>query len=157
MRKSIVRKVRKALRLSAKGKGRDKKLSLPKTMNPNEARFQKNVLNGLGKYEGVRLIITRTKARKYTPDFVYVHTAGEPAVYIEVKGSYKLQSEDRARLAWEIAAESCCNCFVWAKYISRGMYECEAWYGAGTRIAKGVVANNEDFTKLLKGVGCVRN
>lgn len=118
-------------------------------MNANEARFQRQILEGRGRYEPVRITITRRKERKYTPDFLFETEGGVRAI-VEVKGAYKLQSEERARLAWEIAAEGDATgaVFVWAR-ARRGGYDCEAWFDNGRRIEKRRVANGEDFGRLI--------
>lgn len=62
-------------------------------------------------YEGVTL---RLKCgRKYTPDWVIVRKDGVIEL-VECKGSYRLQSYGRSRLAWEVAQlDFPCFKFVW--------------------------------------------
>lgn len=144
-------KVRSLLKKAAKSRGRGVKIpALPKGMNANESRFKRQILGGRGKYEPIKITITRRNERKYTPDFVYLCENLTKMAIIEVKGSYKLQSEERARLAWEIAAENdnMMATFVWARY-SRGGYECEAWFDSGRRMVKRRITTNAEFEQLL--------
>ena len=98
-------------------------------MNANESRFNLMLLGGRGRYEPFGITVTRVAKRRYTPDFA-ARVCGVTVV-AEVKGDYRLHSEDRARLAWEIAAEanddpSCV--FVWARWRKAGrLYRCEFW------------------------------
>lgn len=98
-------------------------------MNANESRFNLMLLGGRGRFEPFGITVTRVAKRRYTPDFAAV--VGARTVIAEVKGDYRLHSEDRARLAWEIAAEanddpSCV--FVWARWRRTGrLYRCEFW------------------------------
>lgn len=140
--------VRKALK-----RARSKTPALPSSggMNSNEARFNLLCLGGKGKYESEKIIITRIKRRKYTPDFV-VSVAGRKVV-IECKDSYKLRSEDRSRLAWEIAAENdCSRLFVWARHCRTGGYDCEVWGNRGEVRIKGKVFACEDFAEMIGGI-----
>lgn len=117
--------------------------------NSNEARFRRMALGGQGAYEPTHIRITRTTERVYTPDFLFT-TDDLHVVYVEVKGAYRLQSEDRARLAWEIAAEKISDAvFVWAKW-NRGAYDCEAWFDGGAKVRKGRVASPQDFNTLIE-------
>jgi hypothetical protein len=150
-------KVRSVLRKAAKSRrAKAKAPALPKRgMNANEARFNRQILGGEGLYEVVSFDLTRVKGRKYTPDFSL--RKGEALIaIIEVKGSYKLYSEDRARLAWEIVAERVPGVvdgskvvFVWARF-SRGGYDCEAWYDCGRVILKRRVTSREEFDRFLQ-------
>jgi len=129
---------------------------LPHGMNQNERRFRRMILNGAGSYEPIKIAVTEVNQRHYTPDFVYA-TGDLKVAIVEVKGSYKLQSEERARLAWEIAAEKDItrSVFVWARY-NRSAYDCEAWFDNGHRIVTRRCHTNDDFEQLLKGDGHVR-
>lgn len=82
------------------------------------------------------LTITKIKMRRYTPDYRTELDDGREML-IEVKGSYRLQSHERARLAWEIAAESNPQTvFVWAaKSPKTGRFEMEIWEGGGASVA----------------------
>ena len=147
----------------ATGRKLPKAPSLPKGVNANEARFNRMILGGRGKFEPVKIEITNVNRRVYTPDFfaaLSLDMGGGEFVeawpLVEVKGGYKLQSEDRARLAWEIAAEQKAwgkVVFVWARWRPRGKcYECEAWGWKGGTVARADCRTTEDFAKLLKGV-----
>lgn len=141
------------IKKAAKSKGkRAATPAIPKGPNANELRFNRMCLNGRGKYEPTKIIVTRTKRREYTPDFAYFTEDITKLAIVEVKGSYKLQSEDRARLAWEIAAEtdSLEAVYVWARYRSGG-YDCEAWFNRGNRIIKARVRNNTEFERMIYG------
>ncbi len=147
----------------ATGRKLPKAPPLPKGMNANEARFNRMILGGLGRFEPAKIEITAVNRRVYTPDFATCLTldmgGGESVEawpLVEVKGGYRLQSEDRARLAWEIAAERFARgkvVFVWARWRPRGKcYECEAWWRRGGAVAKADCRTSEDFANLLKGV-----
>ncbi len=144
----------------ATGRNLPKAPPLPKGMNANEARFNRMILGGLGRFEPAKIEITTVNRRVYTPDFGVdidsVATETRIEVFVEVKGGYRLQSEDRARLAWEIAAERFARgkvVFVWARWRPRGKcYECEAWWRRGGAVAKADCRTSEDFANLLKGV-----
>lgn len=153
-------KVRSVLRKAAKSRrAKAKAPALPKKgMNANEARFNRQILGGEGLYEIASFDLTRVKGRKYTPDFSFRNRKGEEQqiAIIEVKGSYKLYSEDRARLAWEIVAERVPGVvdgakvvFIWARF-SRGGYDCEAWYDCGRVILKRRVTSREEFDRFLQ-------
>lgn len=152
-------KVRSVLRKAAKSRrAKAKAPALPKKgMNANEARFNRQILGGEGLYEVASFDLTRVKGRKYTPDFSFRKREGEAQIaIIEVKGSYKLYSEDRARLAWEIVAERVPGVvegakvvFVWARF-SRGGYDCEAWHDCGRVILKRRVTSREEFDRFLQ-------
>ena len=131
----------------------------PDGQNENEARFNRVILDGRGAYEPSKFYITRINKRVYTPDFaITLHNITRETqkdVFVEVKGSYKLQSEDRARLAWEVAAENTTpeHVFVWARWKPRGrVYECEAWSGRGARRATADCRTKDDFLALLTEV-----
>jgi hypothetical protein len=148
--KSVVKMARK---VAGKRKPR------PDGQNENEARFNRMILGGIGKYEPSHFYITRVNKRVYTPDFaITLHNVTKQTrtdVFAEVKGSYKLQSEDRARLAWEVAAENTIpeHVFAWARWTPRGrFYECEAWARRGERRATANCRTKDDFIALLKEV-----
>lgn len=85
-------------------------------------------------YDPPSLIITRTKERRYTADYLFRRSDGKNC-YIEVKGTYKLGSEDRARLAWEIAAEKNKSAvFVWAVMQKNKSFKLEIWEQGGKSI-----------------------
>ena len=112
----------------------------PKGPNATENKFRREELAVLEKtygkfvrYEGKTFVITKTAQREYTPDWVIEAPNKEP-IYIEVKGSYKLGSEARARLAWELAAEQNPHAtFYWAVLTRRG-WEIEEWREGGKAI-----------------------
>ena len=139
-----------------RGRGARPRIPRPCGMNDNEARFQRTVLGGTGLYECVHFEITRTKRRRYTPDFTTF--VGPWQAVVEVKGGYRLHSEDRARLAWEIAAEACDNpsvAFVWARWNGTARtYDCEAW-GCGGRVCRTAECRTrDDFDRLI--ADCLR-
>lgn len=146
----------------ATGRKLPKAPSLPKGVNANEARFNRMILGGCGKFEPVKIEITNVNRRVYTPDFfaeLSLDMGGGEFVeawpLVEVKGGYKLQSEDRARLAWEVAAECTIpeHVFVWARWKPRGrVYECEAWSGRGERRAAADCRTKDEFLALLTEV-----
>ena len=118
---------------------RQRKTATGKHRGPNatEARYRREVLRAFPAeavaYESRSFAITRTTRREYTPDWT-VTTPNNPTAYHEVKGSYKLGSEDRARLAWELAAEQNPDAaFVWAVLTRRG-WEIEEWFDGGREI-----------------------
>lgn len=115
----------------------------PKGPNATEAKYLREVINPgyndgqhLISYQPAPIVITRTTKREYTADFLVrqLHTADHKHVLHEVKGSYNLPSQDRARLAWEIAAEAHPEWdFVWAELKRKG-WEIERWEAGGRRI-----------------------
>lgn len=139
-----------------RGRGARPRIPRPCGMNENEARFNRTVLGGRGLYETTHFEITRTKRRRYTPDFAAVVCG--VTVVAEVKGDYRLHSEDRARLAWEIAAEACDNpsvAFVWARWNGTvRAYDCEAWSGGGTVRRTAACRTRDDFDRLI--ADCLR-
>lgn len=134
-----------------RGRGAKPRIPRPCGMNENEARFNRTVLGGRGLYETTHFEITRTKRRRYTPDFLTC--VGPWRAVVEVKGGYRLQSEDRARLAWEIAAETCGDpsvAFVWARWNGTARaYDCEAWSGGGTVRRTAACRTRDDFDGLV--------
>lgn len=122
-----------------------KPVPLPKAWSETEKRYFYSVLKGSGKYEGdtVRITPDYTEKHVYTPDFVtYMNctvTAGGlradavRKVYHEVKGHYRLQSQDAARLRWCFAALSHPDVvFVWAKETRvRSLWDIEVWFDGG--------------------------
>lgn len=112
-----------------------------KKMSSAESRYLYGVLGGKGAYEAEQLRITPDNCEKhiYTPDFVSSEDTwcGLPrVVYHEVKGSYRLQSQDGARLRWCFAAlANPYAVFVWAKETPAKRWDIEVWYDGGrTRI-----------------------
>lgn len=111
--------------------------------NATEAKYLREILNPgyndgrhLISYEPAPLHITATTKREYTADFLVQdpHHLSMRPTYHEVKGSYHLPTHERARLAWEIAAETHPEYdFVWAELTRRG-WEIERWENGGTRI-----------------------
>ena len=115
-----------------------------KIPNVTETKYLREVLNQkyndghhLITYQPDPIVITRTTKRQYTADFLVRPQIGaldKKHVYHEVKGSYKLPTQDRARLAWEIAAETHPEWdFVWAELTISG-WEIERWEAGGRRI-----------------------
>ena len=69
-------------------------------MTKTEAEYESIVLQGKGaRFEGITLRMAN--GHKYTPDFVYWEDG--QIVCVEVKGSYRLGSYQRARLAYDQA------------------------------------------------------
>lgn len=122
--------------------------------NGNETRFQRLCLVGAGgevAYEPRHFILTRVHKRRYTPDFRLAREG--QVVWIEVKDAYRLQSEGRAHLAFELAAEmysAAEGAFVWARWDKkcRG-YQCEAWFDGGAQIRKALCKSAADFVALI--------
>lgn len=84
------------------GKAPQKKLRIAKGMNKTERHYLANVLIGKdARFEA--LTFRMANNHRYTPDFV-VFEAGRPSECHEVKGSYALHSQQRARLAFDQAA-----------------------------------------------------
>lgn len=109
----------------------------------SEQRYFHGVLRDRGEYEGETIRITPEdmERHEYTPDFVTLvedmHTESVRKVYHEVKGNYRLQSQDAARLRWCFAAKAHPeSIFVWAKEMeARSVWQVEIWYDGGrTRI-----------------------
>ena len=74
---------------------------LPKQPNATEARYAARVLAGRdARYEAITFRLANS--HKYTPDFVVVED-GMPVECHECKGSYKLGSYQRARMAFDQA------------------------------------------------------
>ena len=135
----------KQLNAHIRRKVRARATKKPKGPNLNETRFNRLLLAGEGLYEPCHIVLTRKKKRRYTPDFLY------RGAYIEVKGDYRLQSEDRARLAFEFAAEANTETpFVWARWAGIGKgYLCEMWYK--DEILERYCRTNEEFVAFLAG------
>lgn len=133
-RKLVARRRKKSARLAAHRRRKDAAgAHLP---NLTEALFARLHLNGRPHlYQPPPLVITRVARRRYTPDFETTLADGR-ALFVEVKGSYRLQSEDRARLAWEIAAEANASAaFAWAKLDARTRrFAIEVWEDGGRRV-----------------------
>lgn len=115
----------------------------PKGPNATEAKYLREIINpGYADcrhsiiYQPVPIVITNVTKREYTADFLVTatNTNSEKPTFHEVKGSYHLPTHDRARLAWEIAAEAHPEWdFVWAELTRRG-WEIERWENGGKRI-----------------------
>lgn len=90
-------------------RGWDDKTKMTKT----EMKYLREVLGGCGRFEPVTLVLAG--GSRYTPDFM---TVDEGVVtFHEVKGSYRLQSYNRARTAFhEAAAAFPIFRFVWAEW-----------------------------------------
>lgn len=74
----------------------------PSGPNKTEARYRDECLRGLdARYEA--LTFRMANGHRYTPDWV-VFLDGAPVACHEVKGSYRLHSHGRARLAFDQAA-----------------------------------------------------
>jgi len=71
-----------------------------KTMNKTEAEYLNTYLRGLdARYEAITFRLCN--GHKYTPDFVVFDPLGKISECHEVKGSYALGSQQRARLAFD--------------------------------------------------------
>lgn len=126
-----------------------------------ECRYFNQVLKGRGKFESEQIIFTPPylqgrNEHHYTPDFVTeiavrpiapslqahcedVERGAEMSrkVYHEVKGSYRLGSQDAARLRWCMAAVSRPDAvFVWAKERKDKRWDVEVWWDGGRTQAK---------------------
>ena len=118
--------------------------------NQTEARFNSQVLCGRGAFHPASYTVSRTTSRRYTPDYSW--EVNEVPVVIEVKGGYRLPSEQRARLAWELAAEANPGTvFVWARFC-RGVWDVEAWYRGGRTTSRACVACMTDMRRLVEEV-----
>lgn len=110
----------------------------PTGPNATEARYLREVLKpecdgrAAVVYQPAPLVITARTRREYTADFrTDGGSLGDVPAYHEVKGSYRLPTHERARLAWEVAAEANPQFdFVWAELTRRG-WEIERWQGGG--------------------------
>lgn len=99
-----------------------------KVWSKPEIRYNLRFLGGKGEYEPEEIQITPDDAEKhvYTPDFttLVVVPNGWVRVYHEVKGSYRLQSQDAARLRWLFASLARPRAwFVWAKERKDGAWD----------------------------------
>lgn len=112
--------------------------------NATEARYLREIINPSfndGKhiisYEPAPFYLTAATKREYTADFLVQNPScisSTRPTYHEVKGSYHLPTHERARLAWEIAAEQNPQYdFVWAE-LTRSGWEIERWEAGGKRI-----------------------
>ena len=114
--------------------------SSQKRWSETERRDFAQVLHGLGTYEGEEIRITPDDCEKhiYTPDFVIDTPCGR--VYHEVKGSWRLASQDAARLRFSFAALARPRAtFVWAKEERRrGLWTVEVWRDGGRKREKAV-------------------
>ena len=110
-----------------------KKVKVDRGWSGSEKRYFHGVLHDRGAYEGETIRITPEDMEKheYTPDFVT--DAGGTTVYHEVKGNYRLQSQDAARLRWCFAAAAHPEAvFVWAKEsANKCVWQVEVWFDGG--------------------------
>jgi len=130
------------------GKDGPRRVRASKAWSGPERRYFANVLGGRGVYEGevIRITPGECERHEYTPDFVteavYVPifrtssasgVAIAHKVYHEVKGSYRLGSQDAARLRWCFAALARPEAvFVWAKEHGKsGLWTVEVWRNGG--------------------------
>ena len=92
----------------------DKPAPSKKGPNATESAYRSDRLAGLdARFEG--LTINLANGHRYTPDWV-VFSAGAPVECHEVKGSYRLHSHQRAKLAFDQAATEWPGVrFVWAE------------------------------------------
>lgn len=110
-----------------------------------EKRYFYGVLKGEGEYEAEQIRITPEYVEKhvYTPDFKTEIDGldSKMAVYHEVKGSYRLQSQDAARIRFIMASlKKHYAYFVWAKERKNRRWDIEVFrYGAS-------IAKQEDVT-----------
>jgi hypothetical protein len=152
-----VREYRKLIQ-RRKGRAKRKLLGVASSSaarpNGNETRFRRLCLVGAGgevEYEARHFILTKVHKRRYTPDFRL--EVGGQVVWIEVKDAYRLGSEGRAHLAFELAAErysAAEGAFVWAKWNrSKRAYQCEAWFDGGREIRKAFCKSAADFMGLI--------
>lgn len=113
------------------GRGKAKaKVPRVKVWSKPEIRYNLRFLGGRGEYEPEEVRITPEYAEKhvYTPDFrTFVLESGAPVlIYHEVKGAYRLQSQDAARLRWLFASLKRPDAwFVWAKERKDGAWNVE--------------------------------
>lgn len=109
------------------GHGKAKaKVPRVKAWSKPEIRYNLRFLRGRGYYEPIRIRITPPDAEEhvYTPDFATKFERLD--VYHEVKGSYRLQSQDAARLRWLFASLAMPTAiFVWAKERKDGAWDIE--------------------------------
>ena len=115
----------------------------PKGPNATEAKYLREIINpGYDDcrhsiiYQPAPIVITNVAKREYTADFLVTttNTNAEKPTFHEVKGGYHLPTHERARLAWEIAAEAHPEWdFVWAELTRMG-WEIERWESGGRRI-----------------------
>ena len=122
-----------------------KKVSVDRGWSGSEKRYFHGVLHDQGEYEGETIRITPEdmERHEYTPDFVTLaectvrsgelHADAVRKVYHEVKGNYRLQSQDAARLRWCFAAKAHPEAiFVWAKEMPNNWaWQVEVWFDGG--------------------------
>lgn len=107
-----------------------------------ERRYYCEVLKFQGEYEAETIAFTPEyfapkDKHRYTPDFVtklegIKNCGADIKVYHEVKGSYRLGSQDGARLRWCMAALARPDAvFVWAKERTDKRWDIEIWYDGG--------------------------
>lgn len=90
-------------------------------MSKTEAEYERRFLQGTGaRFEGITFRMAN--GHRYTPDFVY--WANGRMVCVEVKGSYRLGSYQRARLAFDQArVEYPDVVFVWVTQDKDGTWK----------------------------------
>lgn len=114
-----------------------------------ERRYYYGVLKSQGEYEAETIEFTPEyfapkDKHRYTPDYktsvnsivneteMFGYINRDRPVYHEVKGSYRLGSQDGARLRWCMAAISRPEAiFVWAKERKDRRWDIEIWYDGG--------------------------
>jgi len=102
--------------------------------NKTEERFNRDMLNGRGVYEG--LTFRLPGGSRYTPDWIY--EANGQLFAVEVKGPHRFPSEGRARTAFLEARAAFPWCaFVWFKWTGTEWREqhCEA-VGRGQNLGR---------------------
>jgi hypothetical protein len=89
--------------------------------NKTEAEFRRQYLAGKGaRFEAITFRFAN--GHRYTPDWVYVE--GGRLVCVEVKGSYRLGSHQRARLAFDQAAVEWPDArWIWAERRKDGTWQ----------------------------------
>ncbi len=100
----------------------------PGEMTKTEARYMREVLQpqaAAGAISGIvfqPFTLRLANGHRYTPDFGFM--AGRRAHFTEVKGSYRLHSHQRARLAFDQAAvEWPCFIWIWAELGTDGVWK----------------------------------
>ena len=121
---------RAVLGLSSVGAGRDaggaeRASTGRRAPNKTEALYRDVFLDGMdARYEA--LTLRMANGHRYTPDWVVVR--GGRIECHEVKGSYRLHSHQRARLAFDQArVEYSFFVFVWAEQINKHEWKVEAY------------------------------
>lgn len=113
--------------------------------NRTEARFNRDVLLGRGKYEAITLRLP--SGVKYTPDFVFEY--GGKVYLAEVKGGYRLPTHGRSVMAFKVAcSEFPMFRFVFAELRNGGRTWRVGVYEGGT-----LVHTEEGTAQELHGMG----